>query len=60
MWNPFNRREKSRRNEDIKDRLEKAIDDKHKASLEALEKLRQFSFERRFHVLPVDLERRRA
>ena len=60
MWNLFNRRKKIRRDQDLKDSLEKAIEEKHSAANEAISKLKQFVPERRSREVPVDLDRRNS
>lgn len=52
MFNWFNRRHKIRREDDVKEQMKKAIDEKHKACLESLEKLKQYTLERRLHDEP--------
>lgn len=50
----FNRREKIRRDEDIRLKMKEVIDKKHQSSIDCLNKLK----ERRMHIIPVLQERR--
>lgn len=59
MFSWFNRRKKIRRDSDVRAELERVIDAKHKASIEALAKLRQFTLERRDGEPPLSIDRRR-
>lgn len=55
----MDRRKHIRRESDQQLRMRDVIQKKRDASRDALQKLNQWQ-ERRFHVVPVDLERRRA
>lgn len=47
MFKWLNRRKHIRRDEDIRSRMEQAIETKRQAAMDALEKLNQFTVERR-------------
>lgn len=59
MWNWISRRKHFRRDEDLRLRMEKAIEEKHKVSVDALEKLRQYAIDRREHLVSIDFSERR-
>lgn len=60
MFKWLDRRKHIRRDQDIRDRMEKAIEEKRRASQEALEKLNQFTIERRTKNEPYYGPERRA
>lgn len=61
MFNIFERRKRTRRDSDLQDKMREAIRKKKEAAEDALAKLNQWNLiDRRFHSIPVDLERRRA
>lgn len=62
MWNPFDRRKRSRREEDAQKNWELMLQKKKEAMEECLTKMNQWhnGTDRRFHSVDVPFERRRA
>jgi hypothetical protein len=60
MFKWLDRRKHIRRDQDMQDRMNEAVEAKHKAALEALEKLKQFTSERRTKDEPYYGPERRA
>lgn len=59
MFDWFNRRKRTRREEDIRHRMTEAIEKKEKVAKESLEKLRQFNLGRRRDHAPYEGHDRR-